>query len=46
MFLRLNDVGFDGAILIEAYRGDYGEKEELIDSLKEIEYLSKKYIKR
>lgn len=26
---RLGDVGFDGAILIEAYTGDYGEETEL-----------------
>ncbi len=46
LFKRLRDVGFDGALLIEAYRGDYGEKEELLESLSYIDDLAKKYIKR
>ena len=34
---RLQDVGFDGALLIEVYNGDYGELSELKDS---VEYLN------
>lgn len=37
VFKRLKDVGFDGAILIEAYQSDYNEMRELYDSL---DYLS------
>lgn len=29
---RLSDVGFDGALIIEAYKGDYEKEEELKDS--------------
>lgn len=29
LFVRLNDVGFDGAVIIENYRGDYTELGEL-----------------
>lgn len=44
LFLRLNDFGFDGALLLEAYRKDYGEKEELFESLDYINNLVQKYI--
>ena len=29
---RLQDVGFDGALLVEVYTGDYGEARELKES--------------
>ncbi len=32
LICRLKDVGFDGALLIEAYAGDYGEERELLDA--------------
>ena len=38
VFKRLDKVGFDGAILIEAYQSDYDKETELIESL---EYLTK-----
>ena len=33
LFKRLRDVDFDGALILEAYQNDYGEKEELFESL-------------
>ncbi len=33
LFNRLKDVGFNGALLIEAYSGDYGDLSELLNSL-------------
>ena len=33
LFKMLKDVNFNGAMLIEAYGGDYGDKKELLDSL-------------
>ena len=33
VFRRLKDVGFDGAILIEAYQSDFKELSELYESL-------------
>jgi len=44
LFKRLGDVGFDGALLLEAYRKDYGEKEELLESLEYVKNLANKYI--
>lgn len=35
-FRRLGQLGFDGAGVIEVYRGDFGEPEELRDSLRTI----------
>ena len=32
LFSHLYDVGFDGALLIEVYTGDYGDAEELIEA--------------
>lgn len=46
LFSRLNDVGFDGALLIEAYQSDYKEYRELFDSLNYVDTLAKKLIKR
>lgn len=43
LFSRLKDVGFDGAVLIEAYRKDYGERRELIDSLDMLKSKAAKY---
>ena len=43
LFLRLADTGFDGAILIEAYKDDYKEISELKDSA---EYLEEILYKR
>ena len=37
LFSRLNDVGFDGALLLEVYQNDYKEFKELFDSLSFIE---------
>lgn len=45
LFKRLKDVGFDGALLIEAYQSDYGELSELFDSLNYINDLSAKIFK-
>lgn len=33
LFTRLNDVGFDGALLLEVYQNDYKTTEELFESL-------------
>ena len=33
LFNLLKDYGFDGAVLIEAYSGNYGDERELLDSL-------------
>ncbi len=43
LFKRLLDKGFDGAILIEAYGGDYEKEEELFESLMFLEDKAKKY---
>ncbi|MBQ9734731.1 MAG: sugar phosphate isomerase/epimerase [Clostridia bacterium] len=45
LFKRLSDVGFDGALLIEAYQSDYGKEEELLQSLEYVQNLSKKIIR-
>ena len=42
VFNRLNDVGFDGAILIEAYQSDYGKEIELFESLDYLTNLAQK----
>ena len=39
---RLKDVGFDGAILIEAYTSDYGDEQELFESVDYLRNLSEK----
>lgn len=39
---RLNDVGFDGAILIEAYQSDYKDERELFDAVDYLKNLSDK----
>ena len=45
LFSRLCDVGFDGAIIIEAYSGDYKNENELFESLDFINGLSQKVFK-
>lgn len=42
LFKRLRDVGFDGALLIEAYRNDYGEYKELFNSLEFVKEVADK----
>lgn len=42
VFARLKDVGFDGAILIEAYQNDFKELSELYESLYYLENLKEK----
>ena len=42
LFLRLNDVGFDGALLLEVYQNDYKEYKELLDSYQYISELASK----
>ncbi len=37
LFRRLKDAAFDGAMLVEAYQGDYGEEKELKES---VDYLN------
>ena len=46
IFSRLNDVGFDGAMLIEVYKGDYEREEELFESLEYIKGLQSKIFNR
>lgn len=45
LFSRLFDVGFDGAVLTEAYRKDYIEREELFKSLQILKEKASKYYK-
>lgn len=45
LFRHLQGVGFDGAMLIEAYTGDYGDESELFESLDYIKNLSAKIFK-
>ncbi len=42
LILRLQDVGFDGALIIEAYTNDYGSENELSPA---VEYLNEKLYK-
>lgn len=45
VFSRLKDAGFDGAILIEAYKSDFGELKELYDSLDYVSETAEKVFK-
>lgn len=45
VFTRLHDVGFNGAVLIEAYQSDYVKETELLDSLDYLQNLSEKIYK-
>lgn len=40
---RLKDVGFDGAMLVEAYQRDYGDEKELAESVEYLSALAEKY---
>ena len=42
LFLRLNDVGFNGAMLIEAYTSDYDKLSELLETRIQLENLASK----
>ena len=42
LFSRLNDVGFNGAMLIEAYASDYDTLEELLDCREQLSNLASK----
>ncbi|MBE7081104.1 MAG: sugar phosphate isomerase/epimerase [Clostridiales bacterium] len=42
LFLRLNDVGFDGALLIEAYTSDYDSLQELLECRDNLDNLASK----
>ncbi|MBR1868105.1 MAG: sugar phosphate isomerase/epimerase [Clostridia bacterium] len=46
LFERLSFVGFRGNMLIEVYAGDYGEKEELVESLEYLRELKEKFFIR
>ena len=43
MFARLKDVGFNGAVLLEVYTGDYGNEKELFDSVDFVKQTASKY---
>lgn len=45
LFSRLNDVGFDGAMLIESYCNDYNKTEELFESLDFVDRTAAKIFK-
>lgn len=45
LFNRLNDVGFDGALILEVYKSDFETYEELFSSLEYINNLARKLIK-
>ena len=42
LFLRLNDVGFNGALLIEVYTSDYDSLQELLDCRENLNNLASK----
>ena len=42
LFLRLNDVGFNGALLIEVYTSDYDSLQELLDCRENLNTLASK----
>lgn len=46
LFSMLNDVGFDGALLIEVYKDDYDNFNQLFESLQYVTDLAKEIIKR
>lgn len=41
LFARLNDVGFNGTAIIEAYQSDYGNERELVESYQYLKSLIK-----
>ena len=42
LFVRLRDVGFDGAFIIECYKNDFEKVEELFESLNYLNELKDK----
>lgn len=46
LFSRLNDAGFDGALILEVYKNDFETYEELFSSLEYIKCLAQKTIKK
>lgn len=45
MFNRLQSVGFDGAVLLEVYTGDFDKESELFDSVDFVKQKASKYFK-
>lgn len=45
LFLRLKDVGFDGALILEVYKSDFETFEQLFESVEFVKNLSEKIIK-
>jgi sugar phosphate isomerase/epimerase len=45
LFSRLEGVGFNGGLIIEAYQGDYGDYAELFESLYYVKNLSEQIFK-
>ena len=45
LFSRLKDVGFDGALLIECYKDDYADFEQLFASLDKVNNLAQSVFK-
>ncbi len=45
LFCRLNDVGFNGALILEVYKNDFESYEELFSSLDNVKNLATKIIK-
>lgn len=46
LFMRLNDVGFDGALILEVYKDDFTTYEELFQSMQKVKDLAQTIIKR
>ena len=46
LFSRLNDVGFDGALILEVYKDDFNTYEQLFESLHKVKTLAETIIKR
>ena len=46
MFLRLNDKGFDGALILEVYQNDFSSYRELFDALQFVNDLALQVFKR
>ncbi len=45
LFARLSDVGFDGAVLLEVYKDDFGDESELFDCVEYLKSVASKYYK-
>ena len=46
LFKRLNDVGFDGALLLEVYKDDFKTYDELFESLYKVKNLAEKIMNK